>query len=119
MHVQEKTREISALLARLISAGGIKLTAHYECLGQQTECTIDSSWKFHGVKIETKSLSFTASKNGLAICFSVAHEYFDAFMKWVDNLADKVTEGIETVVKATIVFMAGVVELKKEAATAA
>jgi hypothetical protein len=119
MQVQEKAKEISDLLARLISAGGIKLTAHYECIGRRMECKIDPSWKFHGAEIKQESLSFIAQKDGqLPIRFLVNAEHYEAFLRWLKQIEKSIlflVQGVMAVVEETIVFLAGVVELKKEA----
>lgn len=131
MTQQQKSVEdkatISTLLSALISAGGLKLKANYECAPGIRECTIDSSWKFHGVEITQDALSFAASKTGQPpVRFTVRGAFKDAFLRWIKDLATsakKLTDGIQTVIKETIVFLAGIIDPreaeKMEQATAA
>lgn len=116
---QQTTAEekaLSELLSSLISAGGLKLKANYECAPGIRECTIDPSWKFYGVEIKQDTLSFVASNGQAPVRFTVRGAFKDAFLRWIKELSDqakKVVDGIQTVVKETIVFLAGIIDLRE------
>lgn len=104
--------QVSRLLGELIGAGGLRLTANFECAPGARTCLIDGSWTFHGVEIKPDSFCFVAAKSGQPpVRFQVLREFKEAFFRWLHKVKDTFVKGAETAVAASIVFFAGAIDL--------
>jgi hypothetical protein len=104
--------QVSKLLSELISAGGLRLSANFECAPGVRTCLINETWTFHGAEIKPDSFCFVAAKSGHPpIRFQVRNEYKEAFFRWLAKIKDSIVKGVETAVAATIVFLAGVIDV--------
>lgn len=110
-----KQHPVEKTLRHLVTHGGLRLKAYYECISSQLPCTIDKSWTVHTVTVNKGELSFTASPFGQKPIRFLAKTggYKEAAEKWFLEMGkdlDLKTEETLSIIPMSIVFLAGTTE---------
>ena len=113
--VEGQTGSLAESVLRYFRGEGKRLclNARFENAESNLICTIDNTWELHEVVVGPKEFSFTASKSGQKMKFSLQFTSLVELAKeWFAEIAAKLKAGtsnlVEAIIPGNIIFQAGV-----------